>query len=98
MTQHVNLIHLAAKVGQAKPNLDPLLISKNVVKMQKLAHTIRKRDAWPYQGGQISLNTESFCRKAEDLAHEIGCEFVTDDSPLGEFCLRIDDCRLERLL
>lgn len=97
MSNPLFLIDLAAKVGQTHSRLDRELISKNMLKIHKLVVTIRKRDAWPFRNEAIDRNTESFIRKAEDLAREIGCEFLAADSPLGDFRLKISDTESEKL-
>lgn len=81
MSNGYDLIETVARVAQKQPTVDPVTISKALVKLRKLSHTLQSRYDTPVATPQWNENTGKFLRKAETLAREIGYQFLVDDHP-----------------
>ena len=97
----VNTTHLCAKVREAKPDLPLGAVVKAIMKLQKLASTISKRETLARNGGiddpiGYTHHTQYFYRKAYDIARGIGCEFVAAPGT-AQYWVRINN-QAERIV
>jgi len=90
-----NIIELAARVAQARPHIAPVEISKALVKLQKLAATLRSRAKVNGADPEHKQKSEMFFVKACELSYGIGCEFEASGGTPGhpEFSLLFDNRR-----
>jgi hypothetical protein len=99
-----NNVELVAAIAEARLDIPDDDIARAVVKMRKLAKTLRQRELGlesPY-GDPVKFerNTQRFFDKAFRLAQGIRCTFGArkeTNAPCWEYYVRIDD-RTERLV
>lgn len=90
-----NLVYIVNRIMEVRPQLETHDVGVAVVKLEKLARTLKKRFEMGFVNDQHTENTEQFFKKAQMLAHELGGQFVYSDQ--GVFYLKVDALK-ERIL
>ena len=83
-----NLLALVSIVTRHNPKLYPVVIARNLAKLQRLSVTLRKRYeatcSYPWANEEKYLNqTEKYERKAQELGQEIGLVIDHQQDPRG---------------
>lgn len=71
---------IIAKVRASRPDLDPVAISKAVVKLVKLAKTLKKRAAYKGVDLKETKKTNDFYSHADAMARELQATLTTEGS------------------